>query len=228
MFGLFDEKPDDSALDAELQQLEGGSLLQQFFEKPDDKEEFPEKPESKKRDESSIDPFLHAVISASKNGRKIKLKRPFSESLVEVDEEQFRTFLDFYGAPCNSAVDNQNRVNEIIEALTNSQMVDQVTEEDVGFLISHIRNIETVPKRGKGDGNFRCKICPHLLINSENYGLSNKENLKRDYQHHLQHHISRWKCSLCSHTHFRKDTMEQHLRRLHPEEEGEPIELPRF
>ena len=185
--------------------------------------------------------FFNIIFSCS--GRKLKLKRPFSEDLVEVDEEQFRTFLDFYGAPCNSAADNQNRIKEIIEALTNSQMVvlhfynliciykiqvDQVSDEDVGFLVSHIRNIETVPKRGKGDGNFKCKICPHLLINSENYGLSNKENLKRHYQHHLQHHISRWKCSLCSHTHFRKDTMEQHLRRLHEGEIGEPIELPRF
>jgi len=174
-----------------------------------------------------------------RSGRKIRLKRPYSESIWEIDVEQFKTFLDFYGAPVDSAENNQEKIKTIINALTSSVtvkkknatwplnliQVDQVSEEDVSFLLPRIRNVETVPKRGKGNGDYKCKICPKLLLHSDCYGLTNKENLKRHYQHHLQHHITRWKCSLCSHTHFRKDTLEQHLKRLHPCEIGEAIEL---
>ncbi|CBY41384.1 unnamed protein product [Oikopleura dioica] len=212
--GLWEEKSDES-VNQELHET-GSSFL-----------EVPVhfKPETREKPELSIDDYAHAAISAEKSGRKIRLKRPYSESIWEIDVEQFKTFLDFYGAPVDSAENNQEKIKTIINALTSSVTVDQVSDEDVSFLLSRIRNVETVPKRGKGNGDYKCKICPKLLLNSDCYGLTNKENLKRHYQHHLQHHITRWKCSLCSHTHFRKDTLEQHLKRLHPCEIGEAIEL---
>ncbi|CAG5110597.1 Oidioi.mRNA.OKI2018_I69.chr2.g4981.t1.cds [Oikopleura dioica] len=147
--------------------------------------------------------------------------------LLENEEELFRLFWGFPRTNGNSVAENPNRVKKIIDDLTNINMADQVSDDDISFLVANVRNIETVPRRGKGDGNFMCKICPHLFDNSISYGLSSKERLKRHYQHHLQHHISRWKCSHCPHTHFQRHTMEQHLRRIH-QGEGWLIELPRF
>jgi len=214
--GLWEEKSDES-VNRELQETDSPYLDVQV--------PLQFKSEPREKPELSIDDFAHAAISAEKSGRKIKLKRPFSEVMVEVDVEQFKTFLDFYGAPVDSVENIQERKRTIINALTSSVMVDQVSDEDVSFLLANIRNVETVPKRGKGNGDYICKICPKLLLQSESYGLTNKENLKRHYQHHLQYHITRWKCSLCPHTHFRKDTLEQHLKRIHPGEIGEAIEL---
>ena len=43
--------------------------------------------------------------------------------MVEVDIEQFKTFLDFYGAPVDSAENNEEKIRSIINMLTSSVMV---------------------------------------------------------------------------------------------------------
>lgn len=174
------------------------------------KRRLPEKDEFPNFDET-----FKVIIGLSQNGKKVRIQRPGTGQLLQVDLGQLEQFLEFYGKPAEAPPLKTEKVNKIIDNLINGHTVETVTEEEVALLVQSIDRIETVPKRGKGNGRFRCKICPHLFPESNVHGLSNKESLTRHYKFHLKHHIGEWKCSLCEHKHFRMDNVTHHIKRIH-------------
>ena len=115
----------------------------------------------------------------------MRIQRPGTGQLMQVDVGQLEQFLDFYGKPADDPPLKTARINKIIDNLINGHtvtcfscliclffiQVESVTEEEVALLVQSIDRIETVPKRGKGNGRFRCKICPHLFPESNVHGL---------------------------------------------------------
>ena len=114
----------------------------------------------------------------------MRIQRPGTGQLLQVDLGQLEQFLDFYGKPAEAPPLKTAKVNKIIDNLINGHtvtkllgrfllffQVESVTEEEVALLVQSIDRIETVPKRGKGNGRFRCKICPHLFPESNVHGL---------------------------------------------------------
>ena len=119
----------------------------------------------------------------------MRIQRPGTGQLLQVDLGQLEQFLEFYGKPAEAPPLKTEKVNKIIDNLINGHtvchirqlfycnfmlifiQVETVTEEEVALLVQSIDRIETVPKRGKGNGRFRCKICPHLFPESNVHGL---------------------------------------------------------
>ncbi|CAG5112658.1 Oidioi.mRNA.OKI2018_I69.chr2.g6849.t1.cds [Oikopleura dioica] len=224
----FDEKTDESQEDEFVQltpivpsssPMDMGSTSD--LNRNPSKRRLPEKEEF-----SDLDETFRVIIGLSQNGKKVTVQRPGTGQLLQVDLGQLEQFLEFYGRPVDSSPLRNGKISKIIENLINGHTVEQVTDQEVAYLVESVERIETVPKRGKGTGRFKCKICPHLFPESSGHGLSNKESLTRHYKFHLKHHIGEWKCSLCEHKHFRIDNVTHHIKRIHGgNENGHPIKV---